>query len=46
MKQLNTLIARIVPAAGVFGIAVVSVRVTAACPVPVSAVSLKVRMNT
>jgi hypothetical protein len=46
LKQLNTVTPRITLAAGAFGIAAVSTRVTTGGPVPVSAVSLKVRMNT
>jgi hypothetical protein len=46
LEQLNTLVPRIAPAAGSLGMAAVPVRLTGGGPVPLSAVSLKVRMNT
>jgi hypothetical protein len=45
LKQLNTVTARIAPA-GLFGTLATPARITTGIPVPVSAVSLKVRMNT
>jgi hypothetical protein len=46
LKQLNTVAVRTAPAAGAFGTLAAPVRITTGGPVPVSGVSLKVRMNT